>query len=58
MKKSVKGELDSEMKRELKRLKRIEKAHESLKMEHDLLKKASNSVRVEKRDLRIHRYTA
>ena len=40
MKKSDKGLLDSETKRELKRLKKIEKAHETLKMEHELLKKS------------------
>ena len=40
MKKSDKSMLDSETKRELKRLKQVEKAHETLKMEHDLLKKS------------------
>ena len=40
MKKAEKGTLDSEMRRELKRLKKVEKAHESLKMEHELLKKS------------------
>ena len=40
MKKSDKGLLDSETKRELKRLKQVEKAHERLKMEHELLKKS------------------
>ena len=40
MKKSDKGLLDSETKRELKRLKKVEKAHETLKMEHELLKKS------------------
>jgi len=38
MKKPEKGTLDSETRRELKRLKKIEKAHETLKMEHVLLK--------------------
>ena len=40
MKKSDKGLLDSETKRELKRLKQVEKAHETLKKEHELLKKS------------------
>ena len=40
MKKPEKGSLDSELKRELKRLKKIERAHETLKMEHELLKKS------------------
>lgn len=40
MKKSDKGLLDSETKRELKRLKQVEKAHERLKQEHELLKKS------------------
>jgi len=40
MKNSDKGTLDTEEKRELKRLRKIEKAHEELKAEHDLLKKS------------------
>ena len=40
MKKPDKGTLDSETKRELKRLKQIEKAHERLKMEQEVLKKS------------------
>lgn len=40
MKKTDKGMLDSEAQRELKRLKKVEKAHESLKLEHELLKKS------------------
>ncbi len=40
MKKPEKGTLDSETRRELKRLKKVEKAHETLKMEHALLKKS------------------
>ena len=40
MKKSDKGMIDSEAQRELKRLKKVEKAHESLKLEHELLKKS------------------
>jgi transposase len=40
MKKSDKGMLDTETKRELKRLKQVEKAHETLKQEHELLKKS------------------
>ena len=38
--KSTKGSLDTETKKELSRLRRIEKAHEQLKMEHELLKKS------------------
>lgn len=34
------GKLDSEMKRELSRLRRVERAHERLKQEHELLKKS------------------
>ncbi len=40
MKKPDKGTLDSVTRRELKRLKKVEKAHETLKMEHELLKKS------------------
>ncbi len=40
MKKPAKGILDSETRRELKRLKKVEKAHETLKMEYELLKKS------------------
>jgi len=40
MKKSGKSVLDTEMARELKRLKKIEKAHETLLMEHEILKKS------------------
>lgn len=40
MKKPGKGMLDSEMRRELKRLKKVERAHEVLKLEHTLLKKS------------------
>jgi len=40
MKKPEKGTLDSETRRELNRLKKVEKAHETLKMEHALLKKS------------------
>ena len=35
-----KGRLDTEMKRELGRLKRVEREHERLKQEHELLKKS------------------
>jgi transposase-like protein len=38
--KSMKGGLDTETKKELARLRRVEKAHEQLKMEHELLKKS------------------
>ena len=40
MKKPVKSVLDTELARELKRLKKIEKAHERLLMEHEILKKS------------------
>ncbi len=40
MKKSDKGMLDAEMRRELNRLQKVEKAHETLKQEHELLKKS------------------
>jgi transposase len=40
MKKPTKATLDAEATRELKRLKKIEKAHITLQMEHDLLKKS------------------
>ena len=40
MSKADKGSLDSETSRELKRLKRIEKAHKVLQMEHEVLKKS------------------
>ena len=40
MKKSCKISLDTEMARELKRLRKIEKAHETLLMEHEILKKS------------------
>lgn len=38
--KSMKGSLDTETKKELARLRRVEKAHEQLKLEHALLKKS------------------
>lgn len=40
MKKSAKANLDSETRKEIKRLKKIEKAHQTLQMEHELLKKS------------------
>lgn len=40
VKKSDKVTLEAETARELKRLRKVEKAHERLKMEHDLLKKS------------------
>jgi len=40
MKKPTKGELDAETSVELKRLRKIEKAHKRLQMQHDLLKKS------------------
>ena len=39
VKKPVKGTLDTETIRELKRLRKIEKSHETLKMQHEILKK-------------------
>jgi len=40
MKKPVKAILDSETRKELKRLQKIEKSHKTLQMEHALLKKS------------------
>ena len=40
VKKPGQAMLDTETKRELKRLKKIEKAHETLKMEYEILKKS------------------
>lgn len=40
MKKQDKGTLESEEKSELKRLRKMEKAHEELLIKHDLLKKS------------------
>ncbi len=40
MKKLAKGQLDAETSRELTRLKKIEKAHKTLKMEYEILKKS------------------
>ncbi|NOY74159.1 MAG: transposase [Gammaproteobacteria bacterium] len=40
MKKPAKGLLDTETSQELKRLKKIEKAHKILKMEYEILKKS------------------
>ena len=40
MEMSAKGSLDTETKKELARLRRVEKAHEQLKLEHALLKKS------------------
>ncbi|KAF3977863.1 MAG: hypothetical protein HFP77_04755 [Methylococcales symbiont of Iophon sp. n. MRB-2018] len=53
-----KGSLQSKTKTELERLKKIKKEYEPLKMEHELLKKASNIVRSKKRNLCIHRFSA
>lgn len=47
--KSAKGSLDTETRKELARLRRVEKANEQLKLEHDLLKKASSTLWNEKR---------
>ncbi len=40
MAKATKGVLESETREELARLRKVEKAHERLKMEHELLKKS------------------
>lgn len=40
MTKPNKGSLDSSTQKELKRLKKIEKEHKTLQMEHELLKKS------------------
>jgi len=55
IKKSDKGSLDNAQAKELKRLKKVEKDYERLQMEHELLKKASNTVRIKKRDPPVHR---
>lgn len=39
MKNNTKGTLDTEINRELKRLRKIEKAYDKLEMQHELLKK-------------------
>lgn len=46
MNKTNKATIDSSTAKELKRLHAIEKEHETLKMKHDLLKKASSIVRI------------
>ena len=43
---------------ELKELRRVKKAYEHLKVEHDLLKKRSRSLPLEKRTLCLHRAAA
>ena len=48
--------IDSKMKTELKRLRKLEREHVVLKQEHDLLKKPSNTLWIEKRNLRIYRH--
>ena len=53
--KGKKVELDSETVTELKRLKKLEKEHERLKMEHALLKKPSGTVPNKSRNLPVHR---
>ena len=57
MTKKDKGTLDAEEKIELKRLRKLEKEHEILLIKHDLLKKASSSIRIKKRNLPVHRGT-
>ncbi len=47
-------EVDKEIAAELKELRKIKKAHERLKIEHDLLKKRSPSLPLEERNLRLH----
>ena len=44
-----KGTLDSEMNRELARLRRVEREHERLKQEHELLKKSIQYSLAQKR---------
>jgi transposase len=53
--KGKKVELDTETVTELKRLKKLEKEHERLKLEHALLKKPSGSVPNKSRNLPLHR---
>jgi len=49
MKKPAKGLLVTERSQEMKRLKRIEKAHEILKMEYEILKKSIRYCSVRKK---------
>jgi transposase len=46
--------VDKEVAAELKELRRVKKAYERLKIEHDLLKKRSRSLPVQDRRLRLH----
>lgn len=46
--------VDKDVAAELKELRRVKKAYEQLKIEHDLLKKRSSSLPSEWRDLRVH----
>lgn len=46
--------IDKEVAAELKELRRVKKAYEQLKIEHDLLKKRSRSLPVQGRYLRLH----
>lgn len=47
--------VDKEVMAELKELRRVKKAYEQLKLEHDLLKKRSRSLPSENRRLCLHR---
>lgn len=48
-------EVDKALAAELKQLREVQRKYEQLKLEHDLLKKPSRSLQLEKRDLRCHR---
>ena len=50
--------VDPAVSSELKELRRVKKAYDQLKIEHDLLKKRSRSLPLEKRPLRLHRAAA
>ena len=47
-------DVDSAVAAELKGLRRVRQQYERLKLEHDLLKKPSRSLRLERRRLRLH----
>src|SRR5690606_26119522 len=48
-------DVDPAVAAELKALRKVKKDYERLKLEHDLLKKPSGSLRLERRHLRLHR---
>ena len=50
-----KVEIDKATAAELKELRRVKRDYERLKLEHDILKKPSSSLREQRRHLRLHR---